>query len=804
MDRETAVRLNQLIAPALVRCSFPLAEELDLPLKGFPRQWTEGKDCVGAYRIATESGRYHPLLIETVEDPDRFALVVYASDRKTVLCVIHQIDNDNLTWTYAPSKHDGRNLERKIRFNAVARQMDLQLDDSHVAIPVPQKLDEVERFLSTVLLLIDARAHADALPAEAGAHRDPVPLLDSRYRQLRDGIIVDGNFNALRSFVDWIDSAKPKSEAINWLADRIQVQAATASQEIGCLRKAGVLLIDDGQVRCPEQIASWAGETSDVATLIRIIHGRISFIGELLGALGTDGKTTAELLSTAQENFGLQWKGARQIEVRLAWLAAAALVVTDDRGAHRTTQDGSRLLDGLALQPHLSRPAPTEPRYWLMAPGPSASYWDECHRDGIACLGWDEVGDFGQYARREDIDLGRNDSLACWQFCHDMEPGDIIFAKLGTTSVVGHGTVASGYRFDASRESYRNVRDVEWHSSFPDGVRVGDRSLVIKTLTDVTDYPDLVRDLKEAVGILPTERRVPPVYSLDSILDDGCFLGRPELEKFYMRLKSKKNLVLQGPPGTGKTWLARRLAYALVGSRTRERIAAIQFHPTLSYEDFVIGWRPSEGGKLALTPGVFLRAIEAAEEHPDVPYVVVIEEINRGNPAQIFGELITLLEADKRTKEEAVELAYSEEGAKPVYVPDNLYVIGTMNIADRSLALVDLALRRRFAFATLEPRLGDAWHRWVSEKMGVDAQLAREIQRRMAALNETIAKAPELGEQFRVGHSYVTPSTPLEAETTKAWFRDVVETEIGPLLEEYWFDDADQARRARDELLKDG
>ena len=152
-----------------------------------------------------------------------------------------------------------------------------------------------------------------------------MPLLDSRYRQIRDGIIVDGNFDALRSFVDWIDSAKPKSEAITWLADRIQVQPATASQEIGCLRKAGVLLVDDGKIRCPEEIVSWAGESADVATPIRVIHGRISFIGELLAALGTEGKTTAELLSTAQEQFGLQWKGARQIEVRMAWLALRLL-----------------------------------------------------------------------------------------------------------------------------------------------------------------------------------------------------------------------------------------------------------------------------------------------------------------------------------------------------------------------------------------------------------------------------------------------------------------------------------------------
>lgn len=447
----------------------------------------------------------------------------------------------------------------------------------------------------------------------------------------------------------------------------------------------------------------------------------------------------------------------------------------------------------------------TTGRYWVMALGPNASRWRESYEQGICCIAWDHLGDLTQYDTKEELRLGRNSSLACWQFVHEMTPGDVIFVRMGLTGVVGHGTVTSDYRFDEARDHYRNVRDVEWHTHFPDGVNVRERRLPVKTLTDVTRYSGQVAALQRAVeqgGDALEDLRVQP-YTVASIVDDGCFLRQPAIEALIGRLTAKKNLILQGPPGTGKTWLAKRLAYVLIGQRERQRVVAIQFHPTLSYEDFVIGWRPSEGGKLALTPGVFLRAIEAAEEHPDVPYVVVIEEINRGNPAQIFGELITLLEADKRTKEEAVELAYSEEGAKPVYVPDNLYVIGTMNIADRSLALVDLALRRRFAFATLEPRLGDAWHRWVSEKMGVDAQLAREVQRRMATLNETIAKAPELGEQFRVGHSYVTPSTPLEAGSTKAWFRDVVETEIGPLLEEYWFDDADQARRARDELLKD-
>ena len=293
-------------------------------------------------------------------------------------------------------------------------------------------------------------------------------------------------------------------------------------------------------------------------------------------------------------------------------------------------------------------------------------------------------------------------------------------------------------------------------------------------------------------------------YGVDNIVSDGSFLTSAELSEILDRWRSKMNLILQGPPGTGKTWLAKRLGFALAGSNDREtarsRLRVVQFHPSLAYEDFVRGWRPAGEGRLELIDGIFMQAIQAAESEPDRPFVLVIEEINRGNPAQIFGEMLTLLEVSKRRRSEAIELAYRKAPGERVHVPDNLYVIGTMNVADRSLAMVDLALRRRFAFIDLEPRLGDAWRDWCARR-GMDRSLLTEIERRIGELNDAICGSTSLGPQFRIGHSYVTPETDARIADGHAWFRARVETEIGPLLDEYWPESPDTAKAARVKLL---
>ncbi len=296
-------------------------------------------------------------------------------------------------------------------------------------------------------------------------------------------------------------------------------------------------------------------------------------------------------------------------------------------------------------------------------------------------------------------------------------------------------------------------------------------------------------------------------YDVSNILDDGCFLPETDIRDALDRLQSKKNLILQGPPGTGKTWLAKRLCYAIIGTRDRHiagnRMRVIQFHPSLSYEDFVRGWRPDGNGDLKLIDGVFLEAIGAARAEPDLPFVVVIEEINRGNPAQTFGEMLTLLESDKRREDEAIELAYQSQAGAPerVFIPDNLHVIGTMNIADRSIALVDLALRRRFAFVTLATMLNERWERWCQEEADLDHDTISTVRRVMTELNDEIARDRSLGPQFRVGHSFVTPAKGEKIGDPEAWFKRIVAAEIAPLLEEYWYDNPELASAATKRLL---
>ena len=314
-----------------------------------------------------------------------------------------------------------------------------------------------------------------------------------------------------------------------------------------------------------------------------------------------------------------------------------------------------------------------------------------------------------------------------------------------------------------------------------------------------TDWGDNVADMpKTNTEIKPSNQ----IYSVSDIVDDGCFVSKSELESIMNMLECKKNIILQGPPGTGKTFLAKRIAYALVGSRSGKHVRVLQFHPNLSYEDFVRGWRPggSSDGRLDLADGPFLKLIEDAKSDPEHKFVMVIEEINRGNPANIFGEMLTLLEDDKRKSEEALSLSYMRDSDEPVYIPENLHVIGTMNVADRSIAMVDLALRRRFGFYDLTPVFDKTWRDWVHKQCGIDVSILDVVGGRMEELNKTIEKDELLGPHFQVGHSYATPNEIVD--DPKKWFSQIVKSEIRPLLAEYWVETPNKVKEETDKLLE--
>ncbi|WP_345054211.1 AAA family ATPase [Hymenobacter glaciei] len=272
-------------------------------------------------------------------------------------------------------------------------------------------------------------------------------------------------------------------------------------------------------------------------------------------------------------------------------------------------------------------------------------------------------------------------------------------------------------------------------------------------------------------------------YSRAEALSE-LFISEGDLDAALAGLQRRRNLLLQGPPGTGKTFLARRLAWLLLGARDESRIELVQFHPSYGYEDFMLGFRPDAQGRFHLVPGVLPLLCQRAAADPGRPYFLLIDEVNRGNVPRIFGELLLLLEADKRGAAHALRLPYAPAEAPRFFVPENLYVIGTLNLADRSLSPLDYALRRPFAFVALEPQFGAPLQQFLAARQ-VPEMLIEQLCTRMVALNQTIADDPELGPDFEIGHSYFCqpPASPAEAA---GWLRLIFEQEIGPLLADYW------------------
>jgi MoxR-like ATPase len=288
----------------------------------------------------------------------------------------------------------------------------------------------------------------------------------------------------------------------------------------------------------------------------------------------------------------------------------------------------------------------------------------------------------------------------------------------------------------------------------------------------------------------PDHGRDPYVYSMEAALNE-LFIDDQTLRGIMRGLLYKKNIILQGPPGTGKTFLARRLAYAILGKKDEARARTIQFHQSYAYEDFIQGYRPTDGGAFELKNGIFYEFVKKAIRDPEGKYFLIIDEINRANLSKVFGELMMLIECDKRGPEFALPLTYSRPSDSTFFVPENVYLIGTMNTADRSITIVDYALRRRFLFFSLKPEVGEKFVIYLRGK-NVSPNVIETLITRLTDLNEIIGQDKKhLGPGFEIGHSYFCPLE--KVADSVAWYNSVIELEIKPLLFEYWFDDYDKA-----------
>lgn len=430
--------------------------------------------------------------------------------------------------------------------------------------------------------------------------------------------------------------------------------------------------------------------------------------------------------------------------------------------------------------------------YWIYAPGENSCMWEEFYSEGIMAIGWGEIGDLKTFDSKDamkskmketfDASLSyKNAAHATWQFVNDMKIGDIVFVKKGMHQLVGRGVVSSDYEYDADRnDKYGNIRKVNWTHK---GEWPHPGQAVMKTLTDITSYTDYVEKLNalfedESAEDVEEVSKNYPVYTEDDFLDE-VFMTEEEYSKLVGILKAKKYVILQGAPGVGKTFAAKRLAYSVMGVKDIDRVMMVQFHQSYSYEDFIMGFRPSTTG-FELKKGAFYNFCKKAEIDSDNDYFFIIDEINRGNLSKIFGELFMLIENDKRGIE--LQLLYSDE---KFAVPANVYIIGMMNTADRSLAMLDYALRRRFAFFEIKP--GFETDGFREYRMSLDNDKFNKLINCVENLNSVIASDESLGEGFCIGHSYFCN---LEVDKIdNECLYGIVEYELIPLLKEYWFDE---------------
>lgn len=441
-----------------------------------------------------------------------------------------------------------------------------------------------------------------------------------------------------------------------------------------------------------------------------------------------------------------------------------------------------------------------EKRYWIYSPGHSASKWEEFYSQGIMGIGWDDMGDLTQYSSKKEMKTRMkelygqeytymNAAHATWQFANDLLPGDTVYAKKGKSKVIGRGIVESEYMYDFQRNEYKHIHKVNWKNT-GEWEHPGDA--VTKVLTDITPYIDYVQELETLFIDEDDDEKEELEVNYDSYTEEDflneVFMDESDYNKLVNLLKKKKNVILQGAPGVGKTFAAKRLAYSILREKDKSRVTMVQFHQSYSYEDFIMGYRPTNDG-FELSEGPFYEFCKEAEKDIDRDYFFIIDEINRGNLSKIFGELMMLVENDKRGQK--LRLLYANE---LFTVPSNIHILGMMNTADRSLAMIDYALRRRFAFYKLEPAFDSDGFQEILHQ--ANNPKFNKLIEQIKALNNFIGQDESLGSGFQIGHSYFCT----DEEVTDEWLSSVIEYELIPLLDEYWFDEPSKVEQWANQL----
>ncbi|TDD85889.1 restriction endonuclease [Actinomadura darangshiensis] len=503
--------------------------------------------------------------------------------------------------------------------------------------------------------------------------------------------------------------------------------------------------------------------------------------------------------------FRLSGKDASNLDPFAAHELLKQLVDEDERFAGWQPYEVAWFLDEWAT-------ASPDPTILMVAPGEKGRYWNDCLEGGYMCVGWDEVGELTRFASEEEFRAGfeaadphghkSTNSVKAnelWRFLQ-LRPGDRVIANRGHKEILGVGTVTSeGYRWRPDRPEYFNTVSVDWDTGYAQTLPVSQQLSGQKTVRDV--QADLWQTIQSGGrGSTPEAEMVIP--------DDPLFDQLSDL------LARKGQVILYGPPGTGKTYASLRFALRWLGTRQepvngveplakygttefRQSLNALHeagyltqvtFHPAYGYEDFIEGFRPDEGAdgglRLVLRDGIFKRVCKAAEANPKQPYLLLIDEINRGDIPKILGELITLLEPDKRGMHVMLPSGW------PFAVPSNVHILGTMNTADRSIRLLDSALRRRFAFHELLPDTGVL----DGQKVG-----AVDLGLLLRELNGRVVK--ELGRERQIGHSFfLSGAEPVDSEAELA---AVIRTEVLPLLQEYAYDDYSMLSRFLGERIVD-